>query len=142
MINVHWKGDMAFEAELESGNKLRMDAYPEHGGHNSGPTPVEALLSSIAGCSAMDVISILKKKKQDVTGYRIEISGVRTTPGEWPRPFVTITVRHILQGNNLDPVAVARAVELSDEKYCSVLATIRSSPKVESSWAVEAPATI
>jgi putative redox protein len=128
---------MAFEATPPTGNRFVLDAHPESGGHNQGPTPVEALLASVAACSAMDVISILEKKKQVVTSYRIEADGERGPQGQYPRPFLSMTVRHILKGENLDPVAVARAVQLSDEKYCTVLSTLRSSPKITSEWAIE-----
>lgn len=140
MVRVDWKDNMAFESTPESGNKFVMDAYPDSGGNNLGPTPVEAFLSGLAACSAMDVISILKKKKQVVTSYRVEVEGERTQEGVYPRPFSSITVRHILQGENLDPVAVARAVELSDTKYCTVAATVRAAPDLKSVWEIEDPA--
>lgn len=114
-----------------------MDAYPEEGQKSQGPTPVEALLSSIGACSAMDVVAILAKKRQEVTAYRVEVDGVRAPVGEWPRPFLSLTVRHILTGKNLEPDAVRRSIELTDEKYCSVIATLRQSPKVESVWVIE-----
>ena len=139
MVTINWKGNMEFEAHPESGNAFTMDAYPESGGHGKGPTPLEAFLSAAGACSAMDVISILAKKKQVVTGYRIEVDGERGPEGVYPRPYVTMRVRHILQGENLDPAAVQRSVELSDEKYCTVLATIRQAPKIESVWEVESP---
>ncbi len=113
-----------------------MDTHPETGGENLGPTPVEALLGAIGACGAIDVVSILKKKQQKVTSYHVEVDGERVPPGEWPRPFLSITVRHVVSGEDLDPAAVERAVMLSDEKYCSVLATLRQSPKIESVWEI------
>src|SRR5579862_2251508 len=109
MVTLKWLGDMAFEANPPSGNKFVMDSYPETGGHSRGPTPVEALLSSLAACSAMDVISILEKKRQKVESYRIEIEGDRAPQGsDWPRPFTAIRITHVLSGPELDQVAVAR----------------------------------
>jgi len=134
---VNWKGDMAFEADPESGQKFVMDAYPESGGHNLGPTPFELFEASIGTCSAMDVISILKKKQQKITSYRIEIEGERTPEGVYPRPFTSLKVTHYFAGENLDPEAVKRAVALSDEKYCSVIATLREGPEVTSEWVIE-----
>src|SRR5687767_2686859 len=134
MVNVEWKGQMLFEATPPSGNRLLMDSTQESGGQNKGPTPVETLLSSIAACSAMDVISILEKKRQKVTAYRLEIEGQRSAPGEWPRPFTSLIVRHIVSGQELDPAAVQRAVELSDGKYCTVMATLRQAPPIVSEW--------
>jgi putative redox protein len=139
MVQVDWKGDMVFEATPPSGRVLVFDAYPEDGLETRGPTPIEAFLSSLAACTAMDVISILKKKRQEVASYRVEIEGDREPPGTWPRPFRSITVRHIVSGPNLDPVAVSRAVELSDEKYCSVSATLREGPQIQTEWRVETP---
>jgi putative redox protein len=137
MVTVNWIGGAAFEADPPSGNKFMMDSHVDFGGQNKGPSPVEALLSSIAACSAIDVLSILEKKRQVVTSYRVEVEGQRIPPGEFPRPFTSIVVRHILSGENLDPAAVERAVELSDQKYCSVIATLRASPAVGSEWRIE-----
>ena len=114
-----------------------MDAHPEFGGQGLGPTPVETLLSAIAACSGMDVIAILEKKRQVVTGYRIEVDGDRPPPGNYPRPFSEIRVRHYVTGKNIDPAAVKRAVELSDDKYCTVITTLRAAPKVKSDWVIE-----
>lgn len=137
MVIVDWLGEMAFEATPPSGLKLILDVLPDDGSQRRGPSPVEALLSSAAACSGMDVISILEKMRQKVTGYRIEIDGVRTPEGEWPRPFESIVMRHILEGENLDEGAVQRAVELSDSKYCSVVATLRRAPTISSEWRIE-----
>ncbi len=137
LTTVDWRGGMVFESTPPSGNRLVMDISVEEGGTNTGPTPVEALLSAIAGCSAVDVVMILQKKKQILTSYRVEIDGERGPIGVYPRPFVSVTMRHIVSGENLDPAAVARAVQLSDEKYCTVLATVRSAPAVTSEWAIE-----
>jgi putative redox protein len=130
MTTVTWKGGMAFESQPPSGNAFTMDAYPDSGGNGLGPTPLEAFVSAVAACSAMDVISILAKKKQTVTSYRIEIDGDRGPEGEYPRPYIALRVKHIVEGPGLDDVAVARAVQLSDEKYCSVVSTLRANPDV------------
>jgi putative redox protein len=138
MVRVEWQGGFVFEATPPSGVKLVLDSHPESGGQGKGPTPVEALLSAVAACSAIDVISILEKKRQKVTSYRVEIEGTRPPQGQYPRPFLSIVIRHILQGEALDPAAVERAVELSDSKYCSVIATLRQTPAVSSEWRIEA----
>ncbi len=137
LTTVNWKGGMAFEAMPPSGNALLMDAGPDDGGNSSGPSPVETLLAAVAGCSAMDVIMILQKKRQKVTSYRVEVDGERIPPGTYPRPFTSITIRHIVTGENIDPEAVCRAVELSDEKYCTVITTLRAAPEVKSEFVVE-----
>ncbi|MDI9635112.1 OsmC family protein [Kamptonema cortianum] len=133
MMNIQWKGGLAFEATGEnSGYTFTLDSLPETGGQGLGPTPVEALLASLAACAAMDVVSILQKKRQEVKEYRIEVESKRSEPGEWPRPVTDVTIRHIISGVNLDPTAVQRSVELSEEKYCTVLATLRQNPNVKS----------
>ncbi|AIE83618.1 OsmC family protein [Fimbriimonas ginsengisoli] len=137
MLVVNWQGGMAFEADPPSGNRFVMDAIPEFGGEGKGPSPVEAFLASAAACSAMDVIGILEKKRQKVNGYRIEVEWQRDPPGTWPRPILSITVRHVLVGEGLDPDAVAKAVELSDTKYCTVIATLRQPPTVRSEYVVQ-----
>lgn len=134
---VTWNGGMEFESRGDSGAAFVMDAYPEAGGNNKGPTPVEALMGSIAACSAMDVISILQKKKQVVSSYTVEVEGVRGEEGVYPRPFLSFTVTHKLSGDNLDEAAVARSVQLSDEKYCTVMSTLRLGPTLESRYEIQ-----
>ncbi len=139
MITVAWNSEMKFDVSTPTGHMVRLDAYPQEGEPSTGPTPVEMLLASMAACSGMDVISILAKKRQKVTSYRVEVDGVRGPEGEYPRPFVKMTVRHIVDGENLDPVAVARAVELSDQKYCTVMTTLRAAPEIVSEWVIATP---
>lgn len=139
MITVAWNSEMKFDVSTPTGHMVRLDAYPPEGEPSTGPTPVEMLLASMAACSGMDVISILAKKRQKVTSYRVEVDGVRGPEGEYPRPFVKMTVRHIVDGENLDPVAVARAVELSDQKYCTVMTTLRAAPEIVSEWVIATP---
>lgn len=122
---------MAFEATPPSGNRFYMDASADSGGENKGPTPVEALVASVAACSAMDIISVLTKKRQNVTAYRVEVEWERATEGEWPRPITALVLRHILSGD-VDEAAANHAVQLSDEKYCTVIATLRYAPTVRS----------
>jgi putative redox protein len=137
MVRLEWKGGMTFEAEPPSGNKIFLSGGEDGDPSRKGPKPLETLLIALAGCTAMDVISILEKKRQKVTAYRVEVEGDRPPEGTWPRPYVALRVRHVLSGENLDKDAVARAVELSDTKYCSVTATLRTSPEVTSEWVVE-----
>jgi len=137
MLTVKWRSGMKFEAMPPSGHSFIMDGKPEVGAEGEGPSPVEALLCSAAGCSAMDVLSILEKKRQKVRAYWIEVEWERGPEGVWPRPVTAITVRHHVQGEDIDPVAVARAVELSDTKYCTVIATLRSAPTVTSEFRIE-----
>lgn len=133
---VQWDGEMGFVAHPPSGSTLTFDSDAEFGGKGKGPTPMEALLCALAACTGMDVVSILRKKRQTVTAYKIEVEGERPPKGEWPRPFTRVVVRHLLEGPSLDEEAVKRAVELSDEKYCSVIASLRHQAEIVSEWAV------
>lgn len=128
---------MAFEATPPSGKSFVMDVSQAQGGDGLGPSPLEVLAGSLGACSAMDVIGILAKKQQTVDSYRVEVHGERGPEGVYPRPFTRLMVRHVLSGEALDPMAVARAVELSDQKYCSVLATLRLGAQVESSYMIQ-----
>jgi putative redox protein len=97
-------------------------------------TPMELLLIALGGCTGVDVISILKKKRQHVTDYRIEVSGERRD--EFPRSFTRLMVRHIVRGRAVSEQAVASAIELSDTKYCSVAATLRGSAEIVTSYEI------
>jgi putative redox protein len=107
---------MRFEVQAGSGHHVTLDAAEHGGGHNAGFRPMELLLVGLAGCTGMDVISILRKKRQDVTGYEVHVQGVRAE--EHPMVFVEITVEHVVTGHHIQPEAVARAIELSEERYC------------------------
>lgn len=105
-----------------------------NGERKSAPTPMEMLLISVAACSAPDVISILEKKRQKVTDYKIEIEGTRRA--EMPRAFIAFHVHHIVYGHDVSEQAVAQAIELSDTKYCSVAATVRPTAKITTSFEI------
>ena len=96
---------------------------------------MELLLIALGSCTGVDVISILKKKRQDVTDYRIEVVGKRRV--DFPRSFIRLEVKHHLRGHNLSAQAVASAIELSDQKYCSVAATLRGSAEIVTSYQIE-----
>lgn len=107
---------MLFDAEAGSGHHVTLDAAEHGGGHNAGFRPMELLLVGLGGCTGMDVISILRKKRQQVTGYEVRVSGIRAE--DHPMVFVEITVEHIVTGHNIQPEAVERAIQLSKEWYC------------------------
>ena len=107
---------MRFEVEAGSGHHVTLDAAEHSGGHNEGFIPMEMLLVGLAGCTGMDVISILRKKRLQVTGYELHVTGVRAE--DHPMVFVEITVEHIITGYHLPPEAVERAIQLSKERYC------------------------
>ena len=133
---VEWNGQRVFEGHAESGNNFAMDAYESAGGQNRGPAPLEAFLLSGAACSAIDVLSILEKKHQVVTSYRVEVDSSQLESKHYPKPYTDLVFRHVISGKNLDAVAVEQAVKLSDEKYCTVIATLRSTPTVTSTFLI------
>lgn len=113
---------MEFREESGSGHQLLLDAGENGGGHNTGFQPMELLLLGLAGCTGMDVISILRKKRQHVTEYQVHVRGERTETD--PKVFTDIVVEHIVTGYDINPDAVARAIELSESKYCGAGATL------------------
>lgn len=101
---------------------------------SAAASPMELLLLALGGCTGVDVISILKKKRQHVTDYRIEVSGERRD--EFPRSFTRLMIKHIVQGHGVTEQAVARAIELSETKYCSVAATLRGGVEIVTSYEI------
>ena len=128
---VHYSGDEFFIGTSPSGNSQVIDVKGER---KSAPSTLEMLLISVGACTAADVISILLKKRQDVVGYDVEVSGTRVE--EHPRKFVKFHVHHIVQGRSVSEKAVADAVELSDTKYCSVAATVRPTAEITTSYEI------
>jgi putative redox protein len=120
LSRVH--GDFGFEATDENGHSIKMDSSPESGGLNYGVRPMQTLLMALGGCSAIDVISILKKQRQDVVDYKMTISGDREK-GKEPSLWQSVNVVFHLYGD-IDPDKASRAVDLSINKYCSVAATL------------------
>ena len=118
-------GDYGFEARDENGHLVKMDSSPESGGQNYGVRPMQMLLMGLGGCSAIDVIMILKKQRQEVRDYKMIIKGDREV-GKEPSLWKTITIEFHLYGN-VDEDKAKKAVELSLNKYCSVAATLTGS---------------
>ena len=119
---------LQFVGEAASGHAIVMDGDKEVGGRNTGARPMELLLIGLGGCSGMDVVSILKKKKQEINGVEIKVKGEKAE--NYPKKFTDIDIEFIVRGRNVSDDAVKRAVELSMEKYCSVKATLEGSAKV------------
>lgn len=119
---VTWQDGMQFTAVADSGHAITLDADPSVGGANSGARPMELILLGLAGCTAMDVISILRKKRQDVTGFQVKTHAERAETH--PKVFTAITVEYIFTGRNIDPKAVERAIELSEKSYCPAQAML------------------
>ncbi len=127
---VVWKKGLAFTGTGHTSNQtLTLDADPKAGGENEGFRPTELLLVGLAGCTAMDVISILSKKRQQVSAFEVKAHGERAETD--PKRFTSFLVEYVVTGKAVDPAAVERAVELSERKYCSVMATLRAAGPVE-----------
>jgi putative redox protein len=116
---VSWMGSdgMAFVAETSSGHLVAMDGAPEGGGRNLAPRPMEMVLLGTGGCTAYDVVMILKKSRQEVHGCSVKLKADRASQD--PKVFTQINFHFTVTGRNLNPVTVERAITLSHEKYCS-----------------------
>jgi putative redox protein len=120
---VTWKGGMEFEGVADSGHTLVLDAAPEVGGGDKGFRPMELMAISLAGCTAMDVISILRKKRQEVTSFEVKVDAPRAS--EHPHVFTAMEITYVLRGKGIDPAAVERAMQLSEDRYCPAQAMLR-----------------
>lgn len=128
---VRYAGDEFFIGTPPSGHAQIIDTK---GDRKSAPTPVEMLLVAVAACTAADVISILLKKRQQVSDYIVEITGTRAE--DHPRKFTAFHINHIVHGRSVSEKALADAVELSDTKYCSVAATVRPTAVITTSYEI------
>jgi putative redox protein len=113
---VTWDHGLTFVGTADSGFAVRLGADPAVGGENDGFRPMELIALGLAGCTAMDVVSILKKKRQELTGFEVEVHA-ETAP-EHPKVFTSIVIEYVVRGRRIDPAAVERAIELSETKYC------------------------
>jgi len=128
---IHFAGNDFFVGVTPSGHA---QAIETDSARASAATPMELLLIALGSCTGVDVISILKKKRQHVTDYRIEVSGDRRE--DYPRSYTRMYVKHIVHGRGVSEAAVASAIELSDTKYCSVAATLRGSAEIVTSYEI------
>jgi putative redox protein len=131
---VNWTEDLTFEGHTPDGLSMTMDASPEFGGKGRGPRPGETLLLGLGGCTGMDVMSILKKKRAQVENLEIEIEAEKAT--EHPKVFTSISVTYIVTGKDIKESDVARAVELSTEKYCVVGQMLKATCPIEYKWEI------
>jgi putative redox protein len=128
IVSARWTGEaLNFVGTDTRGVQVAM------GGENV--TPGQMLLLALAGCTGMDVVSILQKKRQAVTGVEVEVTGYQ--PDDYPKPYHTVEVKYIVTGNNLDTQAVERAIELSVEKYCIVSQTLQQPVAMQTAFEVK-----
>lgn len=129
--SVKYAGDDFFIGTTPSGHSQAIDTK---GDRKSAASPLELLLISVAACTAVDVISILEKKRQDVVDYNVEIEGTRRD--EFPKGFIGFHINHIVSGRSISEKAVADAIELSDTKYCSVAYTVKPTTEITTSFKI------
>ncbi len=115
-VQVDWHGGLSFSGEAPSGFTVNLGADPAVGGANDGFRPMELVALGLAGCTAMDVISILRKKRQDVTDFRVQVRAVQAE--EHPHVFTQAVIEYLVGGREIDEKAVRRAIELSATRYC------------------------
>lgn len=132
---VKWVDGRQFVGINERNAGVVMDSLVEAGGEGVGFKPTELLLIALAGCTAVDVVTILRKKKQKVTGFSVEVEG--TQRQNYPQAFEDIKLIYKISGENIDKDAVERAIQLSEEKYCSVRATLEGDPRIMHTYEIE-----
>lgn len=135
---IKWVENVTFVGESGSGHSVIMDGAPDAGGRNLGFRPMEMLLLGLGGCSAFDVVMILKRGRERVTDCVVEIDGERAETD--PKVFTRIVMRYIVTGHQLDPKKVERAVNLSADKYCSATAIMSKTAQIAHSVEIVAAA--
>ena len=131
---VKWIDGMSFIAETGSGHTVTMDGAPEAGGRNIAPRPMELMLAGAGGCSAFDVVLILKRGRQDVTDCKVSLKAERAETD--PKVFTRIAFHYTVSGRQLKAEAVERAIKLSYEKYCSATVMLGKTATIEHSWEI------
>jgi putative redox protein len=131
---VKWLDGMAFAAETGSGHIAVMDGAPEGGGRNLAPRPMELVLAGAGGCTAYDVVLILKRGRQAINHCEVDISAERAETD--PKVFTRIHFHFRLKGSGLDSKAIERAIKLSAEKYCSASIMLQKTAEITHDWEV------
>ena len=126
---VSWDGKLTFNGTADTGYTVPLGAHPIVGGDNDGFRPMELILVGLAGCTGMDVISILKKKKQNISDFEVKVKAERSSTH--PKVFTRINIEFIVSGHNIDPTAVDRAIELSSTIYCPAQAMLGENIPIE-----------
>ncbi len=132
--NVTLLENMHFSATASSGHTLHLDADPEAGGTEQGFRPMELLLVGFGGCSGMDVLSLLRKKRQAVTGLEIVVKGEKAE--DFPKVYKAIHIAYLIKGKGITKEAVERSIALSLDKYCSVGATLAKAATITHSYRI------
>ncbi|NVK29960.1 MAG: OsmC family protein [Gammaproteobacteria bacterium] len=129
---IKWLDHMSFVAESGSGHTVVMDGSPDHGGRNLASRPMEMVLMGLGGCTSFDVVSMLKKARQDVNHVEVNITAERADA--IPAVFTKIHIEFVIDGNDVSDKQIERAVSLSAEKYCSVSKMLEATVEITHSW--------
>lgn len=132
--DIRWAGRMTFIGKAGSNHLVPMDTTADFEGDSSATKPLELVLIALGGCTGMDVVPLLKKMRQDVTGVTLNITAERSE--EHPRVFTSIAIEYVVTGRGIEEEKVKRAVELSQEKYCSVSAMLKKSCPISYRWRI------
>ena len=132
---LDWKTNYQLEARNEKGLSVKFDAPIAHGGDETALSPMEYVLASLAACSSIHVLRILKKMRQKINNYQVEATAERKEES-YPRVFTRIHLKYKVKGKKIDPEAVKKAIQLSEEKYCSVGGMLREIVQITSSYEV------
>lgn len=132
--SVRWVDGLVFETQTESGHRGYLDSFPKEGETSKGPTPMELILVAVAGCTGMDIVDILRKKRLDIKGLEVQVTGTRAET--YPMVYTELDVVYRVRGKNIPASAVEQAVKLSEEKYCSVGIMIGKAAKINSRYEI------
>ena len=131
-----WKNKFSFTSVGTTGSSITLRAEPSIGDDDEGFEPMELVAIGLAGCTGMDVISILQKKRQEVTAFEVQVHAERAL--EFPKVFTNIIIEYIVEGHNIEPAAVERSIELSATKYCPVQAMLDKACHIEHKYLIKA----
>jgi putative redox protein len=132
---VTWRNRLSFTGSGTHSYTIPLDAEPSVGGNNDGFEPMELVAIGLAGCTAMDTISILQKKRQDVTAFEVQVHAERAI--EFPKVFTNVIIEYIVEGHDVEPAAVERSIQLSATKYCPVQAMLGKSCNIEHKYSIK-----
>jgi putative redox protein len=132
---VIWSGKRGFLGQTESGHKVKMDIALEKGGENTGPPPIQLLLVALGGCTGIDVVSILEKKRANLEGMEINLEAEQAE--NYPKVFRKINIEFIFQGKDLKEADIKNAIELSKNKYCSIGVMLEKTAEINYTWRIK-----
>lgn len=135
IVKVKWIDELRFVATDSSGHSIVMDVSKQSGGEGSGFSPMQLLLVALGGCTGMDIVHIMRMQRQQISGLEVLVSGERVE--EPPKVYNNITVEYQIEGKDIEEGAVQRAIQLSEDKYCSVGTMLRANAKITSNYILQ-----